>query len=251
MKEMGIFDRKIRLTWLDAVAEAVLHGDNRRQIGDMISEMLAKELKGTAKGGAVDKTRRVIMRMWFYHLDDAPTFADCRQMLLAMPLDFRRVIYFGLAVSSFSFFRGVAEVVGRLARLQSEFTTIQIQRRLQEAYGDRELTRRAGQHVFRTFVEWGLLAETGNKGEYRLPEPLAVNDTRLALWLFEALLHSCPERNGIFLHDFQGHPGLFPFALPNLMPSEIALNQNLETFTQGVTKELVMLRQIKSGQQAF
>lgn len=87
-----------------------------------------------------------------------------------------------------------------------------------------------------------MLIETGNKGEYRLPPPIEIDDTRLTLWLFEALLRSYPEKNGIFLHDFQNHLALFPLRLPNLLPSELKLNPRLESFAQGINKELVLLK---------
>lgn len=239
---MGVFDRKIQFSWLENFTELILQGHSRMQINEVVNDFLSRELKGTAKGGAVDKTRRVLMRMWFHFENSAPDFLDFRKFLSTDQIGKRKTIYYGLAISSFSFFRGVAEVIGRLARLQSEFTTQQIQRRLCEEFGERELTRRAGQHVFRSMVEWGLLKETGKKGEYCLAEPIQIEDKDLALWMYEALLRSYPENDGIFLHDFQNHLSMFPFNLPNLTPFDLRQNPRLESFAQGINKEIVLLK---------
>ena len=66
----------------------------------------------------------------------------------------------------YPFWSGVATQVGRLLRLQGSAAAAHVQRRVREQYGERETVSRAARRVLRSYLDWGVLQETGKKGIY-------------------------------------------------------------------------------------
>jgi len=51
-------------------------------------------------------------------------------------------------------------------RLQGSAAAAHVQRRVREQYGERETVSRAARRVLRSYLDWGVLQETGAKGVY-------------------------------------------------------------------------------------
>lgn len=106
------------------------------------------------------------------------------------------------------------------------------------------MTRKSGavRRVLRSYVEWGVLGETGAKGVYSQGLSLAVDDSQVVSWLIEASLHA--RSNGSApLKDLIESTSLFPFRLRQ-MPAESlpASSPRVDLLCQGLDGELVMLR---------
>ena len=85
----------------------------------------------------------------------------------------------------YPFWSGVATQVGRLLRLQGSAAATHVQRRVREQYGERETVSRRARYVMRSYLDWGVLHETGTKGIYTAGSKLSVDDSRLIAWLID------------------------------------------------------------------
>ena len=69
-------------------------------------------------------------------------------------------------MAAYPFWRVVADVTGRLFRLQGSVVPIQVQRRAKELLGEREVVARSTRYVLRAFADWGVIDDARKKGEY-------------------------------------------------------------------------------------
>jgi hypothetical protein len=147
-----------------------------------------------------------------------------------------------MVMAVYPFWLGVATQVGRLLRLQGSAAAPHVQRRVREQYGERETVSRAARRVLRSYLDWGVLQQTGTKGIYAAGTTLAVDDSRLIAWLAEAFLQS--RANGSLpLKDLLDSPSLFPFRLkPVNAESLVAPSSRLDILRHGLDDDLVMLR---------
>ena len=141
----------------------------------------------------------------------------------------------------YPFFGGVAGVVGKLLRLQDQIGTAQVQRRIREQLGERETVARAARRIYRSFIDWKTLTESGAKGVYQKAAPVRISDPRLSAWLLECVLHA----NGSVwtpIAALDGHASLFPFALGASGREVLREHPRLESMRHGLDQELVRLR---------
>ena len=146
-----------------------------------------------------------------------------------------------MVMAVYPFWSGVAVQVGRLLRLQGSAAAAHVQRRVREQYGERETVSRAARRVLRSYLDWGVLQETGTKGIYTAGTTLAVEDSRMIAWLAEASLHA--RANGSApLKDLLDSPSLFPFRLkPTHAESLMAASSRLDILCHGLDDDLVIL----------
>lgn len=143
-----------------------------------------------------------------------------------------------MAMAVYPFWAGVAEQTGRLLRLQGQVAATHVQRRIRERYGERETVSRAARRVLRSFMDWGVLRESGQKGIYLQGKVLPVDDPESTGWLIEALLRASPKDTAS-LHSLMHSPSLFPFSFA----SSVSLNSysGLEVMRFGLDEDMVML----------
>ena len=94
----------------------------------------------------------------------------------------------------------------------------------------------------RSYLDWGILQETGTKGIYTAGTMPAIDDYRLIAWLTEASLHA--RTNGMApLKDLIDSPNLFPFRIKPIHAESLAATSfRLDILRHGLDDELVMLR---------
>ena len=146
-----------------------------------------------------------------------------------------------MTLAVYPFWGGVASHVGRILRLQGSASAGQVQRRMRESHGDRRTVYVATQRTLRSFVDWGVLTDTGVRGVYAAGSPVEINASSLAAWLAEALLVGGKGATdaGHLLRD----PSLFPFRIAPMTARDlVAQSPRLELVPHGFNEELVVLK---------
>ena len=167
-------------------------------------------------------------------------------MLRGLGRDNRIAVHWGMTLAAYPFWGSVAAHTGRLLRLQCSAAAAQVQRRIMERCGERPTVGRATRRVLRTFIDWGILADTPTKGLYVPGTRYTVRDPKQIAWLAEALL--ADRTNGsAAAKDLLDSPSLFPFRLTPIPAQQlVSLSPRLDLFRHGLDDDLVMLR--KSGE---
>ena len=244
------FSQRVRLEWLEQTANLILAGNNKAAVNDALQELLKDKVSvgGNSKGSNRNKIISILRTVWVNPpeelvslRDDGLNFLSSQSAALS-PHHLSVAIHWGMAMAVYPFWSGVATQTGRLLRLQGSAAAAHGQRRVREQYGERETVSRAARRVLRSYLDWGVLQETGAKGIYSAGTTLAVEDSRLIAWLAEASLHA--RANGSApLKDLIDSPSLFPFRInPVHAESLVAASSRLDLLRHGLDNDLVMLR---------
>jgi hypothetical protein len=164
------------------------------------------------------------------------------ELLKRIPRRNHLAIHWAMVMAVYPFWSSVAVQVGRLLRVQGSAAVAHVQRRVREQYGERETVFRATQRVVRSYLDWGVLQETGSKGIYTAGTTLPIDDARLIAWLTEAALYA--RANGLApLKELLDSPSLFPFRIkPIHAESLVAASCRLDMLRHGLDDDLVVLR---------
>lgn len=232
------FDRKIRLGWLDAAAEWTAEGMSAGEIRSKLDLLLEGEVTGEA---ARKKTKGVLLRAWLLVPEDLRPLRDEGLALLTdRSGPDRLTLHWGMVCANYPVVWEVASVVGRLLSLQGSVSLAQLRRRIVETYGERSTLIRASQRIIRSFVDWGVLVETQEKGVY-IPGPSRpVLDEKLTVWLVEAVLRTTGSELGV-LTSVLGSPALFPFKIEQFPAQLLEQSPRLELYRQNRDEDLVAL----------
>lgn len=239
------FSQRIRLEWFEQTANLVLAGNDKPAIIAALQQLLKDKVSvgGDAERGNREKIITILMKVWL----NAPRGlealrVDGLDLLQRLSRTDRIVVHWGMVTAVYPFWSAVATHVGRLLKLQGSAAASHIQRRLREQYGERETVFRAARRILRSYVDWGVLNESGTKGIYTASLSLIIDDPRLISWLVETSLHA--RSNGSApLKDVIDSPGLFPFLLkPNRADNLLAASTNLDILHHGLDDDLVILR---------
>ena len=258
--------QRLRLEWLDEAAALARAGRDRAEASAALAEMLQEEVSvgGTSPRGNREKTVTILTRIWCgppprllplrdagLRLLDGMGLAGAKDMAGAMgppgattagPTG-RLAVPWGMTIAVYPFWNAVAAQVGRLLRLQGVATAAQVHRRVQEQYGERPTVARATRRVMRSFVDWGVLADTETRGRYVAGEPCPVRAPALVAWLAEAALHIRDGEPAGPVRELLGQPGLFPFRVSYVTARGLAAESpRLDVAHHGLDTEVVMLR---------
>ena len=227
------FDRFIQLDW---AATAL-----RVRAGVLALDDLADLLDSSHSGPAAKKkTRTVLNRLWLDPRPDLVDFADRGvQIYRDAPDTSVPSLTWGMALATYPFFGKVAEIVGRLTALQGDCTSAEVHRRMAEAYGEREGTRRMTNMVLQSQASWGAI-ERVDKGK-RIVRRTAIDlhGSSVATWLAEACLryagHTLPVA-GIKLES-----GRTPFTLGGSTSYLLSRSRALEMRVDSVGNQVIGL----------
>ncbi|MDZ4186256.1 MAG: hypothetical protein U1D97_14930 [Desulfuromonadales bacterium] len=240
------FSQRVRLEWLEQTANLVLAGNDKAAVNDALQELLKDKVSvgGQAERGNREKIITILLKTWLTVPRKLELLrVEGLELLKCVPRHDHLAIHWGMVMAVYPFWSGVAVQVGRLLRLQGSAAAAHVQRRVREQYGERETVSRAARRVLRSYLDWGVLKESGTKGIYMAGTTLAVDDSRLIAWLAEASLHA--RANGSApLKDLIDNPNFFPLRIkPIHAQSLIAMSSRLDMLRHGLDDDLVMLRQ--------
>jgi len=241
--QIGI-DRLVRLDWLERVASLALAGNDTKAIKGVLQHDLKHLFRSekTDVRGSLDKTITILLKIW---LTPPPLLESLRveglELLKFLSQRDQLAVHWGMVMAVYPFWSGVAMQVGRLLRLQGTVTAAHVQRRIREQYGERETVSRRTRYVLRSYLDWGVLQESGSKGIYTAGTTLSIEDPWLIVWLVEASLHT--RANGAApLKALLDSPGFFPFRIKPVQAESIrAASPRLDLLRHGLDDDLVVL----------
>jgi hypothetical protein len=239
------FSQRVRLEWLEQTSNLVLTGSDKAAVNAALQGLLKDKVSigGQAERGNREKIITILLKTWLTVPGElAALRVEGLELLKRFPPRDHLAIHWSMAMAVYPFWSAVAMQVGRLLRLQGSAAAAHVQRRVREQYGERDTVSRAARRVLRSYVDWGVLQETGTKGLYSAGTTFPVNDPRLIAWLTEAALHT--RANGSApLKDLIGSPCLFPFRIKPIHAQKLAeVSARLEIFRHGLDDDLVMLK---------
>ena len=238
------FSQRIRLEWFEQTANMILAGNDKTAINDSLQALLEDKISvgGQAVRGGREKVITILLKTWLTVPRELETLRDeGLDIFQRLPRKERIVIHWGMVLAVYPFWGAIAADTGRLLRLQGTAAAAHVQRRVKEQYGEREAASRAARRVLRSFIDWGVLNETGDKGVYAQGEQYSVEEPRLIAWLMEASLRSRVHRAAA-IKDLLDSPSIFPFQLAHISAEQVAsLSPRLDILRHGLDDDLVML----------
>ena len=234
-----VFRRKVRCIWLDQglslAAQGVLWSEAK--------PVLAKEIAAENSGAVtVSKVLEHIRRIWFEPPDDALALrADALSLHHADASSGTTfLLNWGMMIAAYPFIGSAAEALGRLLKLQNEALREDVQRRLREQYGDRDFVNRVARYTVSSFLDWGVIVETRQRGVYQPTKPIWSNSGGGLAWLAEAVMISC-RKTQVPFSELCNHPALFPIAMDTLNASVLLSNPRLRVERQSLNQLFVFL----------
>ena len=238
------FSQRIRLEWFEQTANMILAGNDKTAINDSLQALLEDKVSvgGQAVRGGREKVITILLKTWLTVPRELEVLRDeGLDIFQRLPRKERIVIHWGMVLAVYPFWGAIAADTGRLLRLQGTAAAVHVQRRVKEQYGEREAASRAARRVLRSFIDWGVLNETGDKGVYAQGERYSVEEPRLIAWLVEASLRSRVHRAAA-IKDLLDSPSIFPFQLAHISAEQVAsLSPRLDILRHGLDDDLVML----------
>lgn len=235
MKVIVGFDRKLKRDWLDAFADQVAKGEDTPTLRNFLRESLKEDHPGeTARG----KTMTVLMRIWaLVPEEDRSLRHDAFDLLKVIPAKDRIWLHWGMCVLSYPLFRDTATAIGRMLRLQGEFTLAQLRRRLVDQWGERSTVTRAFQRIVRSMVEWGTLADADAPGHFEAAPIITTNSKPLQLWFLRACHHGSGSEM-VEADQLLNQPLAFPFKL-TITKTELRRSKDFTIHRQGIDMDMV------------
>lgn len=246
--QIGI-DRLVRLEWLEKVSSFALAGNDYKTIKGILQQDLQKLFRSERADvrGSLDKTITILLKVWLTPPSEIePLRIDGLGLIRKLPQRDHLVVHWGMVMAVYPFWAGVAVQVGRLLKLQGTASAAHVQRRMREQFGERETVSRRTRYVLRSYLDWGVLQETGTQGTYSTGATLAVDDPRLIAWLVEAFLNT--RANGSTpVKELTDNPCFFPFQIKQIHAERlVAEAPRLDLLRHGLDNELIMLRKFST-----
>ncbi len=239
------FSQRIRLEWFEQTANLILAGNDKTTINVSLQDLLQDKVSvgGKSVRGNREKVITILLKTWITVPGELEKLRDeGLEILQRLPRKDRIAVHWGMALAAYPFWGAVAAHTGRLLRLQGTAAATHILRRVKEEYGERETASRAARRVLRSFIDWGVLNETHDKGVYNQGKQYSIDDPRLIAWMVEASLRA--RLNGsATIKNLLGSPSIFPFRLAHISAEHVAsLSPRLDILRHGLDDDLVMLR---------
>lgn len=238
------YNRTVKLRWLDETLDLFMAGQSEAEIFQSLRERLQDQLSvgSSAKRGSREKTITLLLKTWVRVPSRIAGFRDHGISLLQHIRRANRLpFHWGMTTAAYPFWKSVADVTGRLFRLQGTASANQVQRRVRELHGEREAVSRSARYVLRAFADWGVIVDTERKGTYSPAAPMRVDEHSTVIWLLEANLLASDADTTDFA-TLVSSPALFPFQLPRVAAENLTKSGRFDVVRQGGDAELILHR---------
>jgi hypothetical protein len=238
------YNRTVKLKWLDETLDLYLAGMSDADIYMVLRDRLKDEMSvgNEPKRGSREKAITLLLKTWVRVPKELRPIRDQGARLVRNVRRADRIpFHWGMTMAVYPFWRVVADVTGRLFRLQGSVAPLQIQRRAKEVLGEREVVARSTRYVLRAFADWGVIDDSCKKGEYAPLPAINVPDAKSVAWLLEAAVLAMPGASVDF-HALLNSPSLFPFAIQRVPPEQLVESGRLNITRHGLSDVLVSSR---------
>ncbi len=144
-----------------------------------------------------------------------------------------------MCLLAYPLFRDTANAIGRLLKLQGEFTLAQLQRKLIDQWGERSTVTRAFQRIVRSMIEWGTLADADTPGHFEAAPVIVTNSKPLQLWFLQAC-HQAGHKEAVEADQLLSQPLAFPFKL-SIKTTDLRRSKNFTIHRQGIDMDMVAM----------
>src|SRR5579863_4919502 len=134
------YNRTVKLRWLDETVDLLLARQSEVEISSALREKLQDQLSigSNAERGSREKTVTLLLKTWVRVPGRLVGLRDVGLQLLGLVRRSERLpLHWGMTMAAYPFWRVVADVTGRLFRLQGTAAPMQVQRRVKELLGER------------------------------------------------------------------------------------------------------------------
>src|SRR5271157_251411 len=221
------YNRTVKLRWLDETADLFLARQSEAEISSALRQTLHDQLSvgSNAERGSREKTITLLLKTWVRVPGRLLGLRDDGIQLLGLVRRSERLpLHWGMTMAAYPFWRVVADVTGRLFRLQGTASASEVQRRVRELHGEREAVSRSTRYVLRAFADWGVIVDTDTKGRYVAQTPVRIDDASVATWLLEATMFAADTSSTDF-QSLANAPALFPFHLRRITPDALTVSR--------------------------
>ena len=206
---------------------------------NQLEELLRNDISGAE---SIRKSIRYLRQIW---LLPSPEFLPLRNEALELykqrpTVECARKLSFFILMAKYPFLREVAEVCGRLLRLQGDVKTEQIKRRIMELHGEREPVLRSARYAVSIMTDLGALSKGARRGIYCAGALVTYPDSRFAAFCLEAFMTAVPSKKHFRRTDLSNHPALFAVDARSLL--DTALTDSRFTISrESLSEEMISL----------
>jgi hypothetical protein len=232
------FSRTITLDWLDVTASLCVQNIEPAEIRQHLAETISGTVHGTH---AQRKTIDVLSAIWVKTEKRAP---QIRQEALAIfptlsSSEERLWLHYGMTLVCYPFFRKCVAAIGQVSRTEELITRKMIKDRIAGDYGHLGGLDRSVERIMASLTNWGALAKTDQKQNYRIQLRRFLSGEKLQSWLLICALYAHPSE-GIPFDDLIHLPELYPFNL-TMGVDKLRRDARFEVQRQGGGLEMVRI----------
>ncbi len=233
------FSRTITLDWLDVTASLCVQNFDPLKI----RQHLVETISGTVTGSdAQRKTIDVLSAIWVKTEKTAPRIRQ--EALTIFPTlstsEERLWLHYGMTLVCYPIFRKVTATIGQLSRTEEIITRKMIKDRVAAEYGHLGALDRSVERIVASLTNWGALANTDQKQNYKILLRYFSSPENLQVWLLSCALYAHPS-DAIPFEDLVHLPELYPFKITIGIDS-LRRDPGFEVHRQGGDLEMVSKR---------
>lgn len=234
------FSRTITLDWLDVTASLCIQNVEPLQIRQDLVETISESVRGK---DAQRKTIDVLTAIWVKTEQTAPKIRqEALDLFPALSSSEERFwLHYGMTLVCYPFFRKCVAAIGQIGRTAELITRNMIKERLASDYGHLGALDRSVERVMASLTNWGALARTDQKQDYRILLHHFSSTEKLQSWLLTCALFAHPSE-GLPCADLIHLPELYPFKF-TIGVDHLQRDARFEVQRQGGGLEMVRLKQ--------
>ena len=204
MAKMVGLSRSVKLEWLNKTAELVMQNKSEQEIKAELNEYLSYEI-GSAT--VLRKTREILLNTWVR----IPHATIKKQALQTLDGDKKNwlVVHWCLLLLAYPVFGDVCGLIGKLTKMQDEFTTKWLQEKLYELWGERNTLFHSSAKILQTIKCLGAVDNT-KPGVYSVRH-FPVNDPEAITMILMTILQ-LQNKAYYEIAELSVVPQMFPFS---------------------------------------